>query len=140
VDSRALFVVILAVVFLAFHLPYLPPSLEDLDSINFALGVRHFDVAEHQPHPPGYPLFILIARGARLLIPSEASALAVVSIVAGTLGVFAIAALFRRLEWDGLKAVPYTTSSAGGRDTTSSAVGRDTTSSAVGRDTTFSAA
>ena len=32
-----------------------PPSLEDLDSINFALGVRDFDVAQHQPHPPGYP-------------------------------------------------------------------------------------
>ena len=22
----------------------------------------HFDVAQHQPHPPGYPLFILLAR------------------------------------------------------------------------------
>ena len=31
--------VVLAIVFLAFHLPYLPASLEDLDSVNFALGV-----------------------------------------------------------------------------------------------------
>ncbi|PYR44329.1 MAG: hypothetical protein DMF93_00685, partial [Acidobacteria bacterium] len=42
-----------AFLFAAFHLPYLPASLEDLDSVNFALGVRRFDVAQHQPHPPG---------------------------------------------------------------------------------------
>src|SRR2546427_11232405 len=89
----------LSALFLVFHVPYLPASLEDLDSINFALGVRHFDVAEHQPHPPGYPLFILAAKGAHAPIPSEAKALAAVSIVAGALGVLAIVALFPR--WDG---------------------------------------
>jgi len=99
------FVVLLAVVFLTFHLPYLPASLEDLDSINFALGVRHFDVAEHQPHPPGYPLFILAGKAAHALIPSEAKALAAISIVAGALGVLVIAALFH--GWDGLKTVPH---------------------------------
>src|SRR2546422_10220375 len=91
----------LAVLFLAFHLPYLPASLEDLDSINFALGVRHFDVAEHQPHPPGYPLFIVAAKAAHALIPSEAHALAAVSIAGGSLGVLAIAPLFRRLASPG---------------------------------------
>ncbi len=35
---------LLAGLFLALHLPFLPPSLEDLDSINFALGIRDFDV------------------------------------------------------------------------------------------------
>ena len=57
----------LALVFLALHLPYLPASLEDLDSINFALGVRDFDVAHHQPHPPGYPVFILLAKAVRVV-------------------------------------------------------------------------
>ena len=52
----------LAAVFLAAHLPFLPPTLEDIDSINFALGVRHFDVGQHQPHPPGYPVFIALGR------------------------------------------------------------------------------
>src|SRR5262249_27234349 len=57
----------LAVVFLAFHLRYLPASLEDLDSINFALGMRRFDVAHHQPHPPGYPVYIAAAKTAASL-------------------------------------------------------------------------
>jgi hypothetical protein len=98
------FPVLLALVFLAFHLPYLPASLEDLDSINFALGLRRFDVAEHQPHPPGYPLFILAAKAMNALVGTEAGALAAVSIVSGALGVLAIAALFRAL--DGLRIIP----------------------------------
>lgn len=51
-----------AVLFFAIHLPFLAPTLEDIDSINFALGVRQFDPAEHQPHPPGYPVFIALGR------------------------------------------------------------------------------
>ena len=36
--------------------------LYDLDSVNFALGVLRFDPAVHQPHPPGYFLYICLAR------------------------------------------------------------------------------
>jgi hypothetical protein len=89
--------VALAFVFLALHLPYLPTSLEDHDSINFALGLRRFDVPRHQPHPPGYPLFILAAHAARRAVGSEAKALAAVSLMGGALGVMAIGALFRRI-------------------------------------------
>jgi hypothetical protein len=52
----------LAVLSLAAHLIFLPPTLEDLDSVNFALGVRQFDVSRHQPHPPGYPMFIALGK------------------------------------------------------------------------------
>ena len=48
--------VVIAAVYLLAHLPFLAPSLEDIDSINFALGLRHFDPALRQPHPPGYPV------------------------------------------------------------------------------------
>ncbi|MCU1383576.1 MAG: hypothetical protein JWL71_2273 [Acidobacteria bacterium] len=97
-------VVLLALLFLALHLPYLPQSLEDLDSINFALGVRQFDVAHHQPHPPGYPVFILIAKAVHRVIASEATALAAVSAAAAALGIVAIAALFRRVDAEGTPA------------------------------------
>jgi len=87
-----------AAVFLALHLLYLPRSLEDLDSINFALALHHFDVAAHQPHPPGYPAFIAVAKLARLAVPSDARALALVGIAAGALGIVALVALYRRLD------------------------------------------
>src|SRR5437660_3380816 len=90
-------IVTVALVFLAVHLPYFPKSLEDLDSVNFALGVRRFDVAAHQPHPPGYPLYVLIAKGLRAITGSELTALSVLSVLAGSLGVLAIGSLARRL-------------------------------------------
>ena len=89
---------VLALVFLAFHLPYLPQSLEDLDSINFALGVRHFDVAQHQPHPPGYPVFIAIAKAVHAVGASELTALAILSLASGVAGVVALALLFAAVE------------------------------------------
>jgi hypothetical protein len=86
-----------AVVFLLLHVPYLPQSLEDLDSINFALGIRQFDVARHQPHPPGYPVYVALAKAVRVVVPAEAAALSLVGVVAGALSIFALVALFTRL-------------------------------------------
>jgi hypothetical protein len=36
------------------------PALDDIDAVQFAMGVRAFDLWHHQPHPPGYPLFIFL--------------------------------------------------------------------------------
>jgi hypothetical protein len=94
----------LVLVFLAAHLVWLPRTLEDLDSINFALGVRDFDVARHQPHPPGYPVFIALAKGSTALLRGlgvEAASprgLAIWSAIGGALALPAIVLFFRRLE------------------------------------------
>ena len=37
-------------------------TLFDWDEALFALGVRDYDVVNHHPHPPGYPLFIAAAK------------------------------------------------------------------------------
>ncbi len=91
----------LAVVFLAAHILFLPPSLEDVDSINFALGVADFDVAKHQPHPPGYPVFIGLAKASTFLLRSlsvshpDAKGLAIWSALSGATLVFFLYALFQ---------------------------------------------
>jgi hypothetical protein len=94
----------LALLFLVAHLVWLPRTFADIDAINFALGVRHFDVAAHQPHPPGYPVFIAAARistaAARLLgidVP-EVRGLALLSVIAATLAIPALFVLFRALS------------------------------------------
>jgi hypothetical protein len=51
-----------AALFLCAHLALLRPQIEDIDSINFALAATDFDLARHQPHPPGYPVFVLTVR------------------------------------------------------------------------------
>src|SRR4030095_14451790 len=60
--SHRAFLAIVAVIFLIAHARALPRTLEDIDSINLALGVESFDVAAHRPHPPGYPVFIAMAK------------------------------------------------------------------------------
>jgi len=39
---------------------YMPEVLFEWDSANYVLGTRQFDVFDHQPHPPGNPLFVLM--------------------------------------------------------------------------------
>ncbi len=96
----------LAVVFALAHIPFLATSLEDIDSVNFALGVRHFDVATHRPHPPGYPVYIAagkVAVGALDLISDapessiDARALATLSLLAGALTVGLLYRAFAKL-------------------------------------------
>lgn len=50
------------------HVAALPQTLEDLDSVNFALGVETFDVSQHRPHPPGYPLYIAAAKASDAVV------------------------------------------------------------------------
>lgn len=88
----------LAAIFLVAHLAYLPPTLEDLDSMNFALGVRDFDPSRHQPHPPGYPVFIALGKLSHAVWPSEAGSLSLWGAVFGALSVFPLVVLFRSVE------------------------------------------
>ena len=94
----------LALLFLAAHLVLLPGTLGDIDSINFALGVRDFDVAQHQPHPPGYPLYIGLAKLSTSVFEwmqvqgPEARGLAFWGAVAGTALVPLLFSLFRMLD------------------------------------------
>ena len=55
-------ITILAGVYLAAHLWSLAPALEDIDSINFGMGLRYFAPELHQPHPPGYPVYMPMGR------------------------------------------------------------------------------
>ena len=105
--SRSVLCSVVAAAYAVAHLAFLAPSLEDIDSINFALGLRDFDVARHQPHPPGYPVYIAFGRISRAAIGAvapdlppvraEATALAIWSAVGGAVALLAACALFRRL-------------------------------------------
>ena len=87
------------------HLAFLPPALEDIDSINFALGLHDFDPARHQPHPPGYPLYMALGMASRAVVgafwpaldaqAADARALAWWSALAGALALLLSARLVR---------------------------------------------
>jgi hypothetical protein len=104
----------IGLVSLAAHLLAGPGHLDDVDAINFTLGVRSFDVARHQPHPPGYPVVIaaakIVAGAAHALgglawavpapwtaIPVETAALALLAMIAGALLAVALVPLAREI-------------------------------------------
>src|SRR3954469_5921480 len=104
-NRRAVYAV--AGAWLLAHLPFLAPALEDIDSINFALGLHHYDPALHQPHPPGYPVFIAAGRVAlgviHIVAPglaygrADALALAIWSAVGGAIAIVSAGYLFREM-------------------------------------------
>jgi hypothetical protein len=96
----------LTVLFLAAHLLLPPRTLEDIDSVNFALGVRDFDVARHQPHPPGYPVFVALGKASSAILHALGSAdpvpraLSTLSALSGASLVPLLFALYRRFTAD----------------------------------------
>ena len=102
---------------LAIHLLTGPGHLDDVDAINFTLGVGSFDVAHHQPHPPGYPVLIaagkIVAGAAHALgglswavpvtwtsIPVETAALALLAMIAGAVLAVSLVPLAREISDD----------------------------------------
>jgi hypothetical protein len=62
------------------------PGLDEIDSVNFAMGVRQFDIWQHQPQPPGYPLYIALGKlGVALFRISPELSLHLVSAIGGAI-------------------------------------------------------
>lgn len=56
--------------------------LYDLDSVNFALAIRRFDPRVHQPHPPGYFLYVSLGRMLNSVCHDANLAFVILSIIA----------------------------------------------------------
>ena len=101
----------LPLLFFAVHAAYLPFTLDDIDAINFAMGVRDFDVSKHQPHPPGYPVFIALGKlstavfGAVGIPAAEVRGLAIWSALSGAVLLPLLFWLYRELTRDDTVAI-----------------------------------
>jgi dolichyl-phosphate-mannose-protein mannosyltransferase len=89
---------IVAVVCAATRFLALARSLWDWDEALFVLGMRHYDVAQHQPHPPGFPIYIAMGRMMRLVVGDDFRALQTVNIIAAVLLFPALFRLARELR------------------------------------------
>lgn len=75
---------------LVMYLASRSPSLDDWDSVNFAKAVVHFDMRLQQPHPPGYPAYIFLARLFYPFTHDPQAALTLLSAICGALCVLAM--------------------------------------------------
>ena len=53
----------------------------DWDEALFAAALRHYNVADHNPHPPGFPLFIAMAKCVRVVVPDDFLALRTLNLI-----------------------------------------------------------
>jgi hypothetical protein len=79
--------------------------LYDLDSVNFALAMQHFDPRVHQPHPPGYFLYTCLGRLLNLVFHDANLALVVLSILASC-GI-AVVVYKMTMDWFGPTAAQF---------------------------------
>ncbi len=60
--SNSYFLIVGSVVLFCFclatRIPLRPSFLTGWDPVNFALAIHHFDITNHQPHPPGYIVYV----------------------------------------------------------------------------------
>ncbi len=79
---------------LMLRLLFMSPYLEDWDSVQFALALHDFSIVKHQPHPPGYPLYVLMGRWIDLFFNDPAKSLGLLSAFLGaatTIPIFLLA-------------------------------------------------
>ena len=63
------------------RLPYRARMLYNWDAVQFALALREYDVVKHQPHPPGYILYVALGRLVNAWLEDPTAAYVVLAVV-----------------------------------------------------------
>lgn len=88
---------ILFLVCIAVRLCFAGRYLDCCDSVDFALGLREYDISLLQPHFPGYPVYLFTARLFSRIPLQPVWSLEMPGILFGSLSVYPLAFLTRRL-------------------------------------------
>lgn len=76
----------LTVMYWALTIPFMSRLPYNWDAAQFVLALRHYAIGMHQPHPPGYPLFIVLGKLLHLIV-SENMALVIIAAIFGYISV-----------------------------------------------------
>lgn len=76
---------------------FLAKWMDDWDSIQFALGLHEYSIPKHQPHPPGYPIYILFGRFFNLFLHNDTFSLTLMSAIFGTLAIIPLYLLLKQI-------------------------------------------
>src|SRR5207244_4337725 len=77
------------------RLPFRARMLYNWDAVQFALALREYDVSKHQPHPPGYILYVGLGRIVNAWLGDPAAAYALLAVVFSGLTTFVVFYLAR---------------------------------------------
>jgi hypothetical protein len=86
--------ILLLVLLLTSRIAAFPASIWEQDEAYFAAAVSHFDPASLRPHPPWFPLFVVLGKLVHLVGVGPATSLQLVSLAASVWIVFPLTALW----------------------------------------------
>ncbi len=98
-SRQRMMVIVLALVIALTRLLAVSHSMWDWDEALFVAALHHYDVAQHHPHPPGFPLFFGLAKIARAVVHDDFHALRGISILSSFFLFPALFALARSLRY-----------------------------------------
>lgn len=81
---------VLFIITLLTRIPFTSKLLYNLDSVHFALALEKYDVYLHQPHPPGYFLYVMVGRAINLFVHDAHTSYLTISVIASGLTVVAV--------------------------------------------------
>ena len=78
-------IIFLILIVIISSIPFLGKYLFFVDNtVNFALAINNFNIAIAQPHPPGYPIFVLLGKIIHYFIYNEKLSLTILAILFST--------------------------------------------------------
>ena len=80
------------------RLPFTSKILFSGDSVQFALGIQRYDITVHQPHPPGYFLYVMLGKLLNLFTHDANTSFVTLSVLASGLTVVAIYKLANQMH------------------------------------------
>lgn len=82
-------VISFTVLYWALTIPFMSRWPYNWDAAQFVLALRHYAIGMHQPHPPGYPLFVVLGKLLHLVV-SENIALVIIAALFGYISVIVL--------------------------------------------------
>lgn len=84
--------ILFLIVFISFIIRLLFRSnyLDDWDSVQFALAIKDYSIPLHQPHPPGYPIYVFFGRIVDIFINDPTKSLTFLSAFFGTISIIPV--------------------------------------------------
>jgi Dolichyl-phosphate-mannose-protein mannosyltransferase len=79
------------------RLPYRTRMLYNWDAVQFALALREYDVVKHQPHPPGYILYVGLGRIVNAWLRDPTAAYVLLAVAFSGLTTFVVYLLARSM-------------------------------------------
>ncbi|MGB9937684.1 MAG: ArnT family glycosyltransferase [Methanobacterium sp.] len=81
---------ILGILLVITRIPFLSKFLYEWDSVNYALGFEGFNITNHQPHPPGYILYVGLGKVLNTIFNDPNSTMIFISVLFSALAVIFI--------------------------------------------------